>query len=85
VPSGGSKWAIEAPYIIEAARSMGVSVERVAIAYAYGDMSTNLIQPFWAIPILAASGLKFRDVLGYLVIAFVCYTALVSAAILLFL
>jgi short-chain fatty acids transporter len=85
VPSGGSKWAIEAPYILDAARSMGVGVERVAIAYSYGDMSTNLIQPFWAIPILAASGLKFRDVLGYLVIAFVCYTALVSAAILLLL
>ena len=48
-------------------------------------MSTNQIQPFWAIPILAASGLKFRDVLGYLVIAFVCYTALISAAILIFL
>lgn len=85
VPSGGSKWAIEAPYLVEAARSMGVAVERVAIAYAYGDMSTNLIQPFWAIPILAASGMKFRDVLGYLIIAFVCYSALISAAILLFL
>jgi short-chain fatty acids transporter len=85
VPSGGSKWAIEAPYVLDAARSMGVSVPRTAIAYAYGDMSTNLIQPFWAIPILAAARMEFRDVMGYLVVAFAAYMLLVSAAILLFL
>ncbi len=50
VPSGGGQWAIQASYMIEAARALEVSTERVAMAYAYGEMSTNLIQPFWAIP-----------------------------------
>ena len=64
VPSGGSKWAIEAPYLLSAAQELGVSIERTAMAYAYGDMSTNLIQPFWAIPLLAVAKLEFRDIVG---------------------
>lgn len=83
VPSGGSKWAIEAPYLLAAGKQLGVSTERVAMAYAYGDMSTNLIQPFWAIPLLAVAKLEFKDILGFEVLAFLLYTALSSAALLL--
>ena len=81
VPSGGSKWAIEAPYLLEAGRRLDVSVERTAMAYAYGDMSTNLIQPFWAIPLLSVAKLEFSDILGYEAIAFVVYGALASVAL----
>jgi short-chain fatty acids transporter len=80
VPSGGSKWAIEAPYIIKAASHLSVPVQKVAMAYAYGDMWTNLIQPFWAIPILAAAKLEFKDILGYEIVVAIAYGALVSAA-----
>ena len=65
VPSGGSKWAIEAPYLIEASARLHVPVAKAAMAYAYGDMWTNLIQPFWAIPIMAAARLEFKDIMGY--------------------
>ena len=65
VPSGGSKWLIEAPYLLPAARELGVSPTTTVLAYAYGDTTSNLVQPFWAIPILTVTRMKFGDVLGY--------------------
>ncbi len=46
VPSAGSKWLIEAPYLIPAGDALGVSTVTVTLAYMYGDSATNLIQPF---------------------------------------
>jgi short-chain fatty acids transporter len=80
VPSGGSKWAIEAPYLVDAAQRLGVGVDQVVVAYAWGDMATDLIQPFWALPLLAAARLDFRDIMGYAVLVFLVYSALVSCA-----
>jgi short-chain fatty acids transporter len=79
VPSGGSKWLIEAPYLVPAGEQLGVSTVTVLFAYAYGDSTTNLIQPFFAIPILAVTRLRFGDVVGYtLLVALACFA--VSAA-----
>ncbi|HSP06203.1 MAG TPA: TIGR00366 family protein [Acidobacteriota bacterium] len=78
VPSGGSKWAVEAPYVIQAAGSLGVAFDRIVVAYAWGDMMTDLLQPFWAIPLLAAAGIEFKEILGYEMIACLLYAALVS-------
>jgi len=65
IPSGGSKWIVEASYLIPAGQTLGVSIPTVTLSYAYGDMTTNLIQPFWAIPVLAVAGLRFGDIMGY--------------------
>jgi len=65
VPSAGSKWMIEAPFLIPAGELLDVSVVTITLAYAYGDSLTNLIQPFFAIPILAVTRLRFGDVVGY--------------------
>lgn len=65
VPSDGSKWIVEASYLIPAGQALGVSVSTVTLSYAYGDMTTNLMQLFWAIPILAVVGLGFADIMGY--------------------
>ena len=83
VPSGGGKWAIEAPYVLSAGAALGVPVARTAMAYAYGDMATNIIQPFWAIPLLSVARLEFRDILGYEILMWALYTAIVSAVLLL--
>ncbi len=80
VPSGGSKWAIEAPYLLNAAQSLGVAPEKVVMAYAWGDMATDLIQPFWALPLLAVARLEFKDILGFLLVAFLVYLPLVTLA-----
>ena len=80
VPSGGSKWLIEAPYLLPAARELGVSATTTVLAYAYGDSTSNLIQPFWAIPILTVTRMKFGDVLGYTgIIALVLFVVTVIA------
>ena len=84
VPSGGSKWAIEAPYVLEAGKTLGVPAAKVVTAYAWGDMMTDIIQPFWAIPLLAAAKLDFRDILGFCLILFCVYAPLVWLAFLLF-
>jgi len=81
VPSGGAKWAMEAPYVLGAARELGVPATSVAMAYAYGDMATNLVQPFWAIPLLGVARLEFRDILGYELLALAVYSVIVSLAL----
>jgi short-chain fatty acids transporter len=84
VPSGGSKWAIEAPYILAAGKTLGVPAAKVVTAYAWGDMVTDIIQPFWAIPLLAAAKLDFREILGFCMILFCIYAPVVTLAFLLF-
>ena len=83
VPSGGSKWLIEAPYLLPAAHQLGVSVSTTVLSYAYGDSTAHLIQPFWAIPILTVTRLRFGDVVGYNVIVFAaCFVVSVFAMLL---
>jgi len=78
VPSGGSKWAVEAPYITEAAKTLSVGYDKIVLSYAWGDMMTDLLQPFWAIPLLSAAGIEFNEILGYEMIAFLVYAVVVS-------
>ncbi|MEQ8453662.1 MAG: TIGR00366 family protein [Sandaracinaceae bacterium] len=65
VPSGGGQWAVQGPIAVEAARELGLPLEQVIMAVAYGDQWTNMLQPFWALPLLAITGIKARDILGY--------------------
>jgi len=65
VPSGGSKFAIEAPYILPAGTQLGIPVPHVINAYSTGAQMANLIQPFWALPFLAAFKIRFQDILPY--------------------
>lgn len=65
VPSGGGQWAVQAPIVIPAATQLGVPLNQAAMAVAWGDAWTNLIQPFWALPLLAIAGLTIRQIMGY--------------------
>ncbi|GAB2522863.1 short-chain fatty acid transporter [Paramicrobacterium agarici] len=65
VPSGGGQFAVQGPIMIDAAHQLGVDPSIAIMAVAYGDQWTNMIQPFWALPVLAIAGLKMRDILGY--------------------
>jgi len=65
VPSGGGQWAVQGPVVVEAARSLGVPLELGVLAVAYGDQLTNMLQPFWALPLLAITGVRARDIIGY--------------------
>ena len=68
VPSGGGQWAVQAPIVIPAAQALGADMARVTMAVAWGDAWTNLIQPFWALPVLAIAGLKAKDIMGFCVV-----------------
>jgi short-chain fatty acids transporter len=83
IPSGGSKWAVEAPYVVAAARALAVPIPQAILAYAWGDMSTHFLQPFWAIPLLAIAKVEFKDIIGILAILFVVNFVVVSAAFML--
>jgi short-chain fatty acids transporter len=65
VPSGGGQWAVQGPIIMEGAATLGVAPGDVVMAMAYGDQWTNMVQPFWALPLLALTGVKARDIIGY--------------------
>jgi short-chain fatty acids transporter len=67
VPSGGGQWAVQGPIMLDAATQLGASLPKTAMAVAWGDAWTNMIQPFWALPALAIAGLKAKDIMGYLV------------------
>jgi short-chain fatty acids transporter len=78
VPSGGSKWVIEAPYVMAAAHDLRVHVGWVVAAYDLGEALANLVQPFWMLPMLGLFGLRARDVMGY---TFVVFLALVPVVL----
>ena len=69
IPSGGGHWAVQGPFVMPAAKALGVSQADAAMAIAWGEAWANMIQPFWAIPVLAVAGLKIRDIMGYCIIA----------------
>ncbi|MGC5076682.1 short-chain fatty acid transporter [Agrococcus sp. DT81.2] len=83
VPSGGGQFAVQAPILLDAAERIGVDPAIPIMAVAYGDQWTNMIQPFWALPLLAIAGLKMRDILGYTTVTLIA-SGIVFAAVLFF-
>jgi short-chain fatty acids transporter len=75
-PSGGGQWAVQGPIMLPAGEVLGVAPEITAMAIAWGDAWTNMIQPFWALPLLALAGLGARDIMGYCLIV-LAYSGLV--------
>ncbi|MDG5820737.1 TIGR00366 family protein [Natronococcus sp. A-GB7] len=65
VPSGGGQWIVMGPSILEAADQLGVEFGHATMAFAVGEAHTNLLNPFWAIPLLAITRIKAREMFGY--------------------
>ncbi len=85
IPSGGGQWAVQGPIMIPAAIELGADTARVAMAVAWGDAWTNMIQPFWALPVLAIAGLKVRDIMGFCLILLIWSFVPISIGLLFFL
>src|SRR5262249_31273077 len=81
VPSGGSKWVIEAPYVMQAAHDLKVHLGWMVAVYDLGEALANLVQPFWMLPILGLFGLRARDIMGYTFLVFIALTPLVLAMV----
>ena len=65
VPSGGGQWAVQGPLILQSAYDLGAPLGEVVMAFAYGDAWTNMLQPFWALPLLVITGVQAKEIVGY--------------------
>lgn len=83
VPSGGGQWAVQAPIMMPAGAELGVDAAKTALAIAWGDAWTNMIQPFWALPALGIAGLGARDIMGYCIMLLFYSGIIISLAFLL--
>ena len=82
IPSGGGQWAVQGPVMIEAANYLNVKPYVIVLGVAYGDQWTNMIQPFWTIPLLAIAGLHMRQIMGYTFVIFIITGIIYGSAML---
>jgi short-chain fatty acids transporter len=84
VPSGGGQWALQSDVLLTSGATLGLDPGRTVMAFAFGDEWTNLLQPFWALPLLAITGLKARQIAGYTAILAIGMGLYVGVVLLLF-
>lgn len=84
IPSGGGQWAVQGPMVIDAAHALGANINATMMAVAWGDSWTNMIQPFWALPLLSIAGLKAKDIMGSLLFVLVLSGLIISSCFLIY-
>jgi len=84
VPSGGGQWAIQGPLVLQSAIQLNVPLPKVIMALAYGDQVTNMLQPFWALPLLGITKLKAKEILPYTLLFMVIGSLIYIAGLLIF-
>lgn len=84
VPSGGGQWAVQGPIALQAGMTQGVHPGTMIMSVAYGDQLTNMLQPFWALPLLAITGVRARDIVGYTALVMLLAGVWIAAGLLLF-
>ena len=84
VPSGGGQWGVQGPIIIEAASQLNVPYWKAVMALAYGDQITNMLQPFWALPLLGITGLKAKEILPYTLLLLLIGSVIFISGLLIF-
>ncbi len=77
IPSGGSKWVVEASYVLAAANAHQVHLGWVIQIYNAAEALPNLVNPFWMLPLLGILGLKARDLVGYAFLQLIVHVPLV--------
>jgi short-chain fatty acids transporter len=82
VPSAGGHWAVQGPFAVPAAVGLHASQAATAMGVAYGEQVADMIQPFWALPVVAVAGISIRRVMGFTVMSFLLGTVLFGAALL---
>ena len=84
VPSGGGQWAVQGPIIVEAANYLNLSISKSVMALAYGDQITNMLQPFWALPLLGITKINAKDLLPYTLILLLIGSVIFITCLLIF-
>ncbi len=81
VPSGGGQVAVQGQVLIDSASSLGVPAWKAVMALSYGDEIGNMLQPFWALPLLAITGLEARQIMGYTILVMLLSAPIFIAAL----
>ncbi|MFH0980761.1 MAG: TIGR00366 family protein [Planctomycetota bacterium] len=84
IPSGGGQWIVQGPIMCSAAEQLGLPLNQTVMAVAYGDELTNMVQPFWAIPLMGLSGVHAREFMGYCALLMLLATPAFAVALLCF-
>src|SRR5699024_5452553 len=84
VPSGGGQWAIQGPIILESVQQLNADLPKTILGMAYGDQLTNMLQPFWALPLLGITKLKPQQLLPYSFMVFLVGLVIFSLGLLIF-
>jgi len=71
IPSGGGQWIVQGEFVLRGAQILNASIPLSVLAFSWGDAWTNMLQPFWALPLLAMCGLKIRHIAGYTFLYFI--------------
>lgn len=82
VPSGGGQWVVQGPIVLKAAQDLGTDPAKISMALAWGDAWTNMIQPFWALPLLGMARLQLKDIMGYCLIILLASGLIISGVLL---
>jgi short-chain fatty acids transporter len=82
IPSGGGHWAVQGPFTIPAAAALNASVSATTMAVAMGEQVANMLQPFWALPVVAIAGIGIQRVLGFTIVTFMVAGLIYGAALL---
>lgn len=77
IPSGGGKWIIEAPYVMQVANDLNYHLGWAVQIYNAAEALPNLINPFYMLPLLGVLGLKARDLIGFSFVQLLVHTPLV--------
>jgi short-chain fatty acids transporter len=76
-PSGGGKWVLEAPYVLQAAIDQKVNLGWVVQIYNTAEALPNLVNPFWMLPLLGILKMKARDLVGFGLVQLMVHTPIV--------
>ena len=79
VPSGGGQWAVQAPVVLPAVEQLGADLDKTIMAFVWGDAWTNMLQPFWAVPLLSIAGMRIKDIIGLLLVVLISSGVVLSA------
>jgi short-chain fatty acids transporter len=77
LPSGGGKWIVEAPYVLEAASQLKVNLAWMVQVYNAAEALPNFVNPFWMLPLMGLTGVKARDLAGYSILQLMLHTPVV--------
>ncbi|MES1937303.1 short chain fatty acid transporter [Salinisphaera hydrothermalis C27AD] len=81
IPSAGGHWAVQGPFVLPAALHLHASVPRTAMGVAMAENVSNMLQPFWAVPVVAIAGIRIQRVMGYTAVTFLFSLVIYAVAL----